>query len=119
MTLKRINDFLILGFGRVMLIALGLVPLFGGVGIFCWQLYHYFQSGMWQSVSLLDCMRWAGIQRAWAENPTSWFGLRNILNFVPASISGVLFGLMMTRVMVKDIAEESKRQKGPSGPEQR
>lgn len=67
--------------------------LFGGVGVFVWQVYYYLRFNVWISVSVITALEWMKI--GWAMSPSDWFGLFNVLNYIPLSISMVVFGFFM------------------------
>jgi len=79
-------------------LGLGIAPLLGGIGVFGWQVLHWLSEGEWVPRSVLHFMIWADYKRAWAENPTAWFGLWKLLNWLPLSVTGILYGATMSAI---------------------
>lgn len=79
-------------------VAIGLLTTLAGVGVLALQIYGYFKTGVWQSVSLLSV---AVGYFPWLSSPQSWFGLhvivRRAAGLLPLSLTLVLLGLLVAR----------------------
>ncbi len=51
------------------------------LGILGWQIYGYLRYAVWNSLSVIDSLRWLGSE--WASNPTDWTGLYSVLEWTP------------------------------------
>lgn len=63
---------------------------FTPIGVVGWQVYGYLRFGFWQSISVIDALRWTGNQ--WAVAPTDWVGLYGVLELLPLSAGVAFFG---------------------------
>jgi len=68
--------------------------VFGGLGLFGWQVLHFLMKGTWEAVSVIDALRWATDGNAWTVYPQSWIGIWRILDALPASATGVVLGII-------------------------
>ena len=73
-------------------LALGLGPLLVGLGVLGWQVYHWLDTAMWTSRSVLDLLGWANVQSEWVQNPTRWIGLWRLFDWLPLSATAIVFG---------------------------
>ena len=82
---------------RTLIVYIGIAAILLGIVILGWQIYQYLQYAVWKPVSLMSVM--PEKVRLWIQYPSSWFGLtrilRNIFEFVPASLVSVLLGIML------------------------
>jgi hypothetical protein len=61
-------------------------------GILFYQGSKFLQIGVWQSVSVIDALRYFGSE--WAHSPNTWLGVHKILDFLPMSIGGLILGFL-------------------------
>lgn len=89
---RQLQDLVPATLGLAFFVVLVVAPLLGGIGTFGWQVYHWLDAGEWTSRSVLDFLRWAGVQADWVQYPTRWVGLWKLLNRLPLSLTGVVYG---------------------------
>lgn len=72
------------------------------LGILGWQVYGYLRYAVWNSLSVIDALRWLG--SSWASStPTDWTGLYSILEWTPLSVGILILGALLYLVsQVKD-----------------
>jgi len=76
-------------------IIVGLIIL-GGVGFFIGQVLFYLKDNIWHSISIITALQW--FDNKWAQNPETWVGLWNVLEFLPLSLSLIVLGLIIVAV---------------------
>ena len=68
------------------------------IGILGWQVYGYLRYAVWNSLSVIDALRWLGSK--WAlSTPTDWTGLYSILNWTPLSVGVFVLGVLIYLVV--------------------
>ncbi len=70
------------------------VPIF----IIGYQVFTYLQTGTWVPISIITLFKWIGMP--WAINPQNWFGMYNILDAMPLSIT--VFVLSIVIALISD-----------------
>lgn len=78
---------------RVVVILVSLALMISAPCILSWQCWQYLKFGQWHSLSIITLLSHLDI--AWANNPTSWFGLHKILNFFPLSLAALVSGILL------------------------
>ncbi len=68
-------------------------PFIGGIGVFVWQMYYYLKYAIWDSISIIDTMKWMNF--SWANNPRDWIGLHDLLSHMPTSLGLIGIGLIL------------------------
>lgn len=63
----------------------GLACVLGMLGMLGYQSYVYLHDGFWPNLSVLGVVG-GWMESEWAANPTSWYGLHNILSVTPLSV---------------------------------
>jgi hypothetical protein len=63
------------------------------VGILGWQTYGYLRYSVWNSLSVIDALRWLGSN--WASYPTDWTGLYSVLEWMPLSLGVFILGTFL------------------------
>jgi hypothetical protein len=63
------------------------------LGILGWQIYGYLRYAVWNSLSVIDSLRWLGSE--WASNPTDWTGLYSVLEWTPLSVGVLILGIFL------------------------
>jgi len=64
------------------------------LGILGWQVYGYLRYAVWNSLSVIDALRWLGSN--WASStPTDWTGLYSILEWTPLSFGVLILGALL------------------------
>jgi hypothetical protein len=63
--------------------------LMGGA-IACYQCYTYVQFGVWVPLSVIDGLRWLGVQ--WSFMPERWVGAYQLLRAFPLCLAAILLG---------------------------
>jgi len=95
---------------RMLIVYIGIAALLLGIGALIWQFIHYLQYAVWKPLPLMTFM--PEKIRLWVQYPSSWIGLsqilRNIFEFVPASLAMILFGIMLVGRKKKLDALKSK-----------
>jgi hypothetical protein len=95
---------------RTLIVYLGIAALLLGAGILVWQTYLYLQYAVWKPLPLMSIMPES--IRYWVQYPSSWIGLsrilREVFEFVPASLVSVLVGIMLVGRRKKLDALKSK-----------
>ena len=81
-------------------VGLMLAWVFTPIGIVGWQIYGYLRFGFWQSLSVIDALRWTDIQ--WATAPTDWVGLYGVLEWLPLSAGVAIFGFLFLVIIYQD-----------------
>ena len=71
----------------------GLIVL-SGLVVVGWQIFQYMKDGIWNSVSIITAMQYFGNE--WSFNPVEWTGLWNTLEFIPLSITLIVFGILLS-----------------------
>ena len=71
----------------------GLIFL-SGLAVIGWQIFNYMKDGIWNSVSIITAMQYFG--NKWSLNPVEWTGLWNTLEFIPLSITLIVFGILLS-----------------------
>lgn len=77
-----------------------IASLLSGAGVVIWQIHFYLKHGTWPHVSVINALDWMGYM--WAHNPQSWFGLNQLLSYVPLSGFLVVGGVYLGTVMAKE-----------------
>lgn len=79
-----------------LVVLIGILFVFAGVGLLGLQVFNYLKIGEWQSLSLFSV---ASPYLPWLNNPQSWFGLHDIVEdasrLMPSSLALVLVGLLI------------------------
>lgn len=57
------------------------------------QIYKYLKAGKWESYSLIDGMAKLGIE--WASNPTDWYGLWRVLDYIPFAVACIALAVTL------------------------
>ena len=63
--------------------------LMGGA-IVCYQCYTYFRIGVWPPLSVIDGLRWLGLE--WSFMPDRWVGAYQLLRAFPLCLATILLG---------------------------
>ncbi|EAQ63732.1 hypothetical protein MED121_03507 [Marinomonas sp. MED121] len=78
-------------FDRLFHVTSGVLITLSAPGVLIFQLYKYLRTDTWIEISFLDVL--AKINFQWAIDPTDWFGLWRVLNWLPLSVVLLLLGL--------------------------
>lgn len=81
----------------------------GGLWIFGSQVYHWMQSAVWQSFSVIHGLALVLPGNEWVAKPTSWLGVHAALRWLPAS--GVLLAVAFLAMLVA-LADGPDRRSG-------
>jgi hypothetical protein len=85
-----------------------MAPGMAGAGLLCWQILRWLEHGYWYSVSMIDAMILTGVGANWAQLPSSWLGVWRIMNWLPASVGGVVISVAALAFTVQLINEGSR-----------
>jgi hypothetical protein len=67
--------------------------LIGAACVVLYQIYGFLRTGDWQSISIVDCLLYAGME--WAKEPSDWVGFWKLLNYFPFSLSLFIAGFIL------------------------
>jgi hypothetical protein len=65
----------------------------GAAGVVLYQIYGFLRIGDWQSISIIDCLIYAGME--WAKEPSDWVGFWKLLDYFPFSLSLFIVGFIL------------------------
>lgn len=77
--------------GAIFLIGSAFVLL--AIGIILIQIYDFLRTGSWESFTVIHFLTDLGSE--WAIEPNNWYGLWNILSYIPMSIATLIIGLVV------------------------
>jgi hypothetical protein len=69
------------------------------LGALGWQIFSYLRSGFWQPISSIDFLSFIFQNTEfglWFKNPYSWYGVYELLNWLP-----LLLGIVLTGVIIE------------------
>jgi hypothetical protein len=74
-----------------------------------YQIFKYLNSGEWHPISLLWIFQKLGNQ--WSIQPRSWFGMHEIMDWIPLGIFSFVFGIVLgflAAIIATEIQESLK-----------